>query len=239
MLQPGNSKLGSNIYQFSIPAGGNICPGKSETCDSSCYAQKGFYSMPSVQGSLKKNYKASKRQTFVDNMLREIDKIKPNIVRIHVAGDFYDAAYIRKWKRIISATPNVIYFAYTRSWRITELRKELEKLAKLKNLRLWWSIDNEIVAELKKLKVPPRVKCAYMSVSLQDIPNSKMNLVFRDYPVRNTQQKYMNGIFVCPPENGITDLTCTECGVCYSTKKPPKRKSEFVNGRMPLEVIKR
>lgn len=39
------------------------------------------------------------------------------IVRIHVAGDFFNRAYMRAWIRVAVANPNTLFYAYTKSLR--------------------------------------------------------------------------------------------------------------------------
>lgn len=218
MLKRGNSKLGKAFWQWSITAG-VTCPGKSHLCDSRCYAQKGFYSMPNVQKSLEKNYSLSRSNKFPEQMINAIRKQKARLVRIHVAGDFYSAEYASKWRAIISASPETRFLAYTRSWRVPSIRKELVNMAKTcPNLRQWWSTDQETG---KPKKVPPQVRTCHMSIAAEDTPLPGSSLVFRDYADRNTIQKHKNGVLVCPPENGVTNLTCTQCGYCWRDKTTP------------------
>lgn len=212
LLVKGNAKLGNKIWQFSLPAG-LTCPGKSELCNDRCYAQKGFFVMPSAKVSLAARLTASKRDDFVTSMLAEIDKVKPRTIRCHVSGDYYSAEYVKKWYEIVRACPTVRFFCYTRSWRVDDIRPELSKLSRLKNMNMWWSVDQE--TGLPK-DPPKRVMLAYMSISLNDAPAEKIHLTFRDYPFRDMVQKKMNGVFVCPPENGVnTDMTCEQCGNCW------------------------
>ena len=62
---------------------------------------------------------------------------------VHVSGDFYDAGYVAKWARIARASPHTAFFAYTRSWRRGEVLAALAELARLPNLRLWFSEDRD------------------------------------------------------------------------------------------------
>jgi len=224
MLAKGNAKLGKSIWSFSIPAG-DTCPGKSEICSERCYAQRGFFVMPSVKASQERNHESTLLGDFVERMTDEIRKNKCNVVRIHVAGDFYSAAYARKWLKIIQACPDVTFFAYTRSWNVPAIFPAIEELAKCKNLRLWFSVDDEMGKPPNK---PKGVRLAYMAISINDIPNqNQADLVFRDYGIRGVPQKRVNGVIVCPPENGVTDLTCEKCGICWQRTKPvPKQAAD-------------
>lgn len=231
MLAKGNSKLGKTIWCFSIPAGAS-CPGKSEICSSRCYAQKGFFVMPSVQRAQENNWEITRRGDFVEQMLDELKKKKATVVRIHVAGDYYSAEYVRKWIQIVRACPDIKFFTYTRSWRIPEIRKVLTELSHCPNVRMWWSVDKETGDPPNR---PKTVRCAYMAVDLNDIPDTKMDLVFRDYPMRGIEQKHINGVLVCPPENGVTKLTCEKCGLCWRRNGPvPKGPSDSTRVALPL-----
>lgn len=190
--------------------------------------------MPSVQKSLWSHFEASKRPNFVNAMVGEVLKAKAEVVRIHVAGDYYDVPYLRKWHAIVKACPATVFFTYTRSWTVQKFEKPLTEFATLKNLRLWYSVDQETG---NPTKLPKRVKTAYMSVGMTDVPAHKINLVFRDYGYRNIVQKYINGVFVCPPENGITEMTCERCGVCWRDRKTPKMPADKThNARIPLPL---
>lgn len=236
MLVKGNSKLGKTIWQFSIPAG-STCPGRTKLCSERCYAQKGFFLMPSVQRAQERNEEATRRDDFVEQMVAEICTVKAHIVRIHVAGDYYSAAYVKKWREIVKACPDVRFFTYTRSWHKEAarldpaLRTELTNLSKCKNVRMWWSVDAETGPPEE---LPKRIRCAYLAINKDDIPDESMHLVFRDYPMRGTEQKRINGVMVCPPENGVTHLTCEKCGFCW--RRDPQ-KSKPVPGRMALPLI--
>jgi hypothetical protein len=235
MLSKGNSKLGRSIWCFSIPAGAS-CPGKSDLCSERCYAQKGFFVMPSVRKSQQTNWEASRMKDFPERMIEEIRKKKCAIVRIHVAGDLYSAEYTKKWHKIVKACPDVRFFIYTRSWRIPKIREAIDAFVKdCPNLRMWFSVDAEIAPELKN--VPKRVRRAYMTVANNDIPSNKMDLVFRDYAIRNSVQKKVNGVLVCPPENGITKLNCETCGICWERTTVPKGPPDpALKGRISLQL---
>jgi hypothetical protein len=234
MLVKGNAKMGKDIWLWSIPAG-PTCPGKSDLCNARCYAQKGFYNMPNVQKSLMDNYELSKAKTFVKDVVSFVDKKKIQLVRIHGAGDFYGVEYIRKWHSIISKSPNTRFYAYTRSWRIPKLKDALNAMVSdCKNIKMWWSLDVETGYPDV---IPPRVKTAYMSIGTEDEPERGTNLVFRDYPLRGIIQKKINDVLVCPPENGITDVTCSKCGFCWRDKLTSAETTQQQTNRLPLKLV--
>jgi Gene product 88 len=237
MLSPGNSKLGRRIFQWSIPAG-KTCPSKSKLCDSRCYAQKGYYHMESVKSKLEENLKKTADKLFVRAMIDDVVAKKATVVRIHVAGDFYSTEYVRKWHSVVAATPNVVYFTYTRSWRDAGMKAALFTMAKdCKNLRMWWSADAETG---HPAMVPGNIRVAYMSVLPEDVPDYRAALVFRDYGVRKDVVKRMNGVLVCPAENGATEITCQQCKYCFRDPAAQVKKFGTAGGaarRTSLTVV--
>lgn len=209
MLTRGNSKLGK-IYNWSIPAI-KTCPGRSKLCEALCYAAEGFFLMPSVKNVYAKNWRTARTKSFADRMIAEIHKKKCDIVRIHVAGDFFDATYIRKWAKIIKACPETRFYAYTRSWRVKRLTKALKELAALENLQLWWSVDKETGRGPNH----PRIKQAYLATDDTDVPAFPVDLVFREKV--ETVMKKVDGVQVCPYETGlkIEKITCQTCKICF------------------------
>ena len=159
----GNSKIGKKFtWTWSIPPGLNgTCPGESSECGPNCYAKKGFLGCaPAVVKTQKINYEMSKTPYFADWMTLEIKKAKAKLFRIHVAGDFYDIEYTKKWLKIVQECRETTFYAYTRSWCIDEIRPWLNKLAEKTNFRMWFSCD-------RSMKEPFRsknVRLAYMQV---------------------------------------------------------------------------
>jgi hypothetical protein len=113
MISFSNSKLKRDgIASFSIPAG-STCPNK-DTCAKGCYAMQGFFLMPNVRMALKRNYLATKCNSFVDKIDSEIRDKKVKTLRIHASGDFYNKDYLLKWLRIARLNPHVKFYAYTK-----------------------------------------------------------------------------------------------------------------------------
>jgi hypothetical protein len=230
LLIRGNSKLGPEIFHFSIPAG-KTCPGETEDCKNACYAKKHFYQMNNVIMSLERNYQRTLDAEFVAQMVGDIKKKRAKIVRIHSSGDFYVAEYIHKWTEIVRRCVDTTFFAYTRSWRLAELRPWLCDMATYSNIHLWWSADKES-DEIDG--APPfwnGVRVAYMAQDYdEDIPHY-VDLVFRTK--RKRVQKYAESstrnmqLLVCPAENGTKPkikTTCSACTLCYSAKIIPWKR---------------
>lgn len=207
LLTLGNSKLGeSGIWTFSLPAV-TTCPGSSPTCRAECYATKGRFLFA------KRRYNAalasSAEPGFAARMIAEIRRGFIGCVRIHVSGDFYSADYVRAWVEVAKACPQTRFFAYTRSWRVPEMEAALKELAKLRNVRLWYSCDKDTGTPVR---VPKRVRLAWMQTSADETPD-RADLVFRVRRLRRKVVKRIGLAMVCPVENGATGHK-TDCGRC-------------------------
>jgi len=230
-LRPGNRKLGLLIYQFSIPSGlRHICVGASSLCLLLCYAMRHHYCRGNVKDALQENYKETLRRDFVAVMGGWIRSCFARIVRVHASGEFYSAEYVRKWVEITKRHKNVLFYAYTRSWRDPEVYEALKELAKQPNFVLWWSCDRETGA-------PPKLKGvrrAYLMLNDEDIPKFKVDLVFREST--KTVMKWVTGAPVCPPENGVTNTTCSLCQLCFRGKALPRNDSNLYGGDYSLPI---
>jgi hypothetical protein len=145
MLTSGNSKLKKDgIWTFSLPVG-QTCPRAGE-CRKWCYASVGKACMPSVKAHRQHNYEASLSDSFVDDMISELKRIQPTIVRIHDSGDFYDEEYCAKWRDIIEACPGVTFYAYSKSWLLVE-SAGLTKLSNFTLLPSRGGLDDDLLGE--------------------------------------------------------------------------------------------
>lgn len=218
-LRPGNRKTGERAYSFSLPAG-LTCPGQSGVCARACYAKTGFFAYENVQKSYRINYElAQQTERFASVISREIKTRAIDLVRIHVAGDFFSPEYVQSWEAIIRACPDTRFWSYTRSWRISGILTALRSLADCENLQLWFSADRET-------GLPPAVagvKTAWMKTNRADNPPgslSRSDVVFRTNTTRREPEKRVSLALVCPKENGIDNeainrLTCSTCKHCF------------------------
>jgi len=221
--QPKNSKLGL-IWNMSLPAV-ETCGGMTESCageDGKCYVLKLYKRWPTVLASHKNTY-ASILQALEYGEDLELPRNVKNgdTYRIHVAGDFFAPVYAYAWITLITNNPNVNFFAYTRSWRMTDMEESLKELASLPNMELLLSVD-------KDTGYPDETKwagfrTAFMMVNDGDAelvePNT--HIVFRDN--RHKVLKQVNNNLVCPVENGASKIhtTCDKCQWCF--KKNPNK----------------
>ena len=182
---------------------------------------------PAVANRLASNYEHAQSPTFVADMSAFIRQSGARVVRIHVAGDFFDAPYIHKWRRIAMRFPATTFFAYTRSWREKRMRRSLHRLAGLKNCHLWFSADRDTHRLDGR---PPRwkgVRVAWMKRHPNEFVPAYTDLVFRVY--RGSVEKYINGRLVCPSENGTKPqfkITCTDCKLCYQQRAIPRKQTD-------------
>ena len=114
------SKLNNTrVFEFNLPAwksitGKIICPFASE-CIKFCFAKKGTYLYKNVRDKYETNYQLTKQDNFTDLIQTEIDKKKPNYIRIHSSGDFYSPKYLQKWIKLAVNNPDIIFYGYTKS----------------------------------------------------------------------------------------------------------------------------
>lgn len=217
---PINNKLGPAIHTWSIPAG-STCPGKTPACAGCCYAMRGFFNMPNVDLRMHKNEQFSRSPEFVEWMRKSLWAHSVRVMRVHTAGDFYDAEYTNKWLTIAEQNPRTLFFGYTRSWRTPEIMTVLEQLALVNNFRLWFSADVHT-------GMPPHTPGlqGFAWLARDDFEANTApgwaDLVFRN-EVTSVMKK-ANGVQVCPNEIGLPEphqrLTCTQCQLCFRKKGP-------------------
>ena len=206
----GNSKLGQSVLTFSLPAG-ITCPGQTEVCSKCCYAMGGHFLQRAIQEKYRQQLEFTKSKEFVPEMRKILASSKIPVLRIHVSGDFYDAAYTHKWTAILASLPDIRAYAYTRSWRISRMMPALLKLASLPNMRLWLSADRDT-----GMPVGIALPVAYLQLSDDEPVPKGCGLVFRTH--RNTVLTRANNAKVCPVESGLPfkiKPTCGSCKFCF------------------------
>lgn len=207
-LVQGNEKLGSGIFAFNITPG-LTCPGATDACSKVCYARRYMRQYENAKTASDQRYTASQLPEFVDGMTAEIHQRGATVVRVHSSGDFYSNAYINDWIKIVKACPQTAFYTYTRSWRVKSMLSALQRLRRLPNMQLWWSID-------AFAQNAPEGLCAYLSLDDKDKPPEGVSLVFRNN--RQTLVKRLGGVLVCPHENGTekaSQISCSLCKLCY------------------------
>jgi Gene product 88 len=209
LLVQGNSKLGEAIHHFDLPAIGS-CPGSTELCRRVCYAASGRFLLASVMERQDWCYSQSRRKDFADRMAKEILRKGVIVCRVHTSGDLYSAEYAAKWLDVMRRCPQTRFYLYSRSYRVPAIAPVLEKMAALKNVRVWYSIDEETGVPDR---IPPGVRLAYLQMRLDDLPEVA-DLIFRVRRLRRTIPLPLT----CPHETEKGkdhDTTCGSCGKCF------------------------
>jgi len=112
-----SKELGIKLMNFGIPAyksasGKLTCP-MADECIKFCYAKKGAYIWSNVKPAFEKRYQLSKTDEFIGAIHTEIQRKKPDYVRVHDSGDYYSKKYLDKWIQIAKNNPDVRFYSYT------------------------------------------------------------------------------------------------------------------------------
>lgn len=210
LLSQGTDKLGRTIYGWSVPAI-TTCPGRTSTCSRLCYATHGRFVTHKVQQLMQWRLQQCKKPEFVASMVDELFRRGILVCRVHVAGDFFSPAYTAKWIEIVSKSPNVKFFGYTRSWRVAKIEPYLRALAALENMKLWYSAD---IDTGYPPCVPDRVRVAHLQTSATEAVAG--DLVFQIRGLRKLELPL--AVPVCEqetPEGRKRGVNCANCAVCW------------------------
>ncbi len=117
MLTNGNTKLGTQIWNFNLPR--LTCVRfRTPICERNCYAKNGNFRKPWVEKSMQKNLHQSLQRSFIREVVKQIDANGIKFVRLHASGDFYKKSYYNKWLKIARRRAEVKFVAYTRNIEI-------------------------------------------------------------------------------------------------------------------------
>jgi hypothetical protein len=130
-----NRKLSRSIAVFNLPSH-KTCPGKTSLCDKSCYAKKAERLYSNARDMRERNYTATQKSGFADEMIKEIRESGVKLFRWHESGDWFNQRYLNNSIKIAKALPNVGFLAYTRSHHL-----DFSKCPK--NLVIYFSYDKE------------------------------------------------------------------------------------------------
>lgn len=127
----GNAKLDTSIATFSIPAG-HACPGALECMAKAnrltgklvdgpesqfrCFSASAESAFRSVRKARWHNFellKGKKTDAMVALILESLPDTK--MLRIHVAGDFFNQDYFDAWLVVTLLRPDIHFYAYTKS----------------------------------------------------------------------------------------------------------------------------
>lgn len=195
----GNSKIGP-ITSFNTLAG-HDCPGKTEYCSKICYDIK---SLKVVLGGYKQLGKAAWSSYLIredpaeyfELVNFEVMVCGTETIRIHVGGDFMSPEHVLIWEEIAEINTHKVFFCYTRSWQIPEIRERLENLRKKDNVTVFASIDPDI--EDKALR------------------DEGLKSWRKAYMIKPDKEKKPNSI-ICPEQLGKVK-SCVDCRWCFNPK---------------------
>jgi len=106
----------------------NTCPAAG-ICATLCYARTNTYRFSNVLAAHTRNLElvvtdlASWEQSMIEELTHR--RYRQKWVRIHDAGDFFSDEYLEAWLRIVTVTPDVTFYAYTRE--VSRFRRCVEQ----------------------------------------------------------------------------------------------------------------
>lgn len=115
-ISNGNSKLGNNIPNISLPPGRSCQPGV--LCAKACYARKAWKQYPSTRDAWTGNYDIATNNPakFFKILWKYLAWKKPDRFRIHTAGDFFSQDYVDRWGALAECVPGTRFLAFTKAW---------------------------------------------------------------------------------------------------------------------------
>jgi hypothetical protein len=115
------------------------------------------------------------------------------VVRLHILGDFYDAAYVALWGRWLTAFPALRVFGFT-------AREEMS--------------DEGILIRMLNRDYPERWVIRFSAPAARDFPGVRYAVALWEKPDAPT----LGGAVVCPAQTGRTE-SCGSCGLCWASEK--------------------
>jgi hypothetical protein len=218
----GKTALGKNA--FGLPSGKAFsCPGATSFCEKICYAGKLEKVYKGVSDILMHNWNALKDADIVEqtmmlhNMIQEFvienerlrskGKTPTNDFRIHWDGDFFSRNYAQAWANVITAFPQVNFWAYTRSFDSN--LNVVDILADIPNLVLYLSADPV------NINLANEVARNYPGVFIATVADTFAEA--RETILDETRKGYN-----CPENDRRVPLisekgsACIRCGVCVA-----------------------
>lgn len=204
-LDDGNKKTGvcgsqfDHMFVWNLPAPAS-CPGSSDWCLEHCYnADERDDVFPVLRWTENWWTVLHRGSEFTQAVREQLDSSgERSAVRLHSSGDFFSSEYVELWRSLASSLPATVFWAYTRSWVIPELRDSLCRLQSLANFQLFASIDPSMDKE------PPRT---WRRAYVLDGPDSLRSLKIPE-----------GGARVCPEQIRKVDC-CASCGFCSRTSR--------------------
>lgn len=185
-----------------LPKHGGSCSGATEGpggCVGVCYdcnlrkLYKAYATVEDENFELLKNATYAEQLQIVQNTINKwllTEGLEDPYFRIHTGGDFFSEDYARAWSEVISATPEVKFWTYTRSLFAVPI------LVSCKNLTLMLSADpvniDRVVEVYEKYKHHPNLAVAWMGDMVpSNFPSDRNTLVCPAVTkkLKNTEQQ--------------------------------------------------
>ncbi len=159
-LQMGNRKLPSTTGIWNLPSG-KTCPKSTEECRKWCYAKKAERMYPNVLPFRKMNLLLTTEPIlFIEIICQEIFDRDIKVVRIHESGDFYNQTYLENWFSISIMFPDVVFYAYTKSYHLDFTLRPKNFIVLLsddnKLLKKHWNLFDGITIVMEDIKKIPK-----------------------------------------------------------------------------------
>ena len=107
-----------------------------------CYALTGAYQFPSTIAARAHNLADWKRSEWVADMVAVIGRLGKPFFRWFDSGDCYTPALAIKIGEVCQATPHVRHWIPSRSYKVPDIKVELDRVGRLPNVVVRWSSDS-------------------------------------------------------------------------------------------------
>ena len=120
VVQPGQGhKLGPHTMNVSLVMGRDCGP-QAVHCINQCYAVKAFKAYPSVRKSWTGSSQLlrSDPDAYFAAIDKAVGRVRPNLFRIHVSGDFISDDHFHRWARLCAQHSSTQFLAFTKSFHV-------------------------------------------------------------------------------------------------------------------------
>ena len=128
----------SEVKGFSLPAGWTCpaavkCLAKADRltgkltdgpqCEYRCFSASTEAQYPNTRKMVWRNLDVLRSAGLTDScamaqvILHSLPK-RAKVIRIHIAGDFFNAEYLRAWVTVAQAKPDVVFYGYTKNFQV-------------------------------------------------------------------------------------------------------------------------
>ena len=115
-----------------------------------CFSASQEVQYTNVYNLRKHNFDILRDLPINDMTERLVDDLPKNagIIRIHVAGDFFNADYMQAWYNVAVMNPTVLFYAYTKSIRYWYRLNEFPELNNFVLTASYGGRDDDLISEL-------------------------------------------------------------------------------------------